>query len=195
MHHLKYFLCLNTLSPEHCFTESSDLLWCVNLSSLLIHWELSIKHKGEGHLSVTSAYWYTSICPCVTSWSGADAGHSRDHAHCSPPPPQWQHSLFSLISVVCEAPIWLLLSFTIYTCYILEQFAACLWPRGLRLEIQRCKLSFKCAVTLKINDRGSLRKVKNKQNTGCQPSKKVLHADEITQCCWSSSVSAGSLTS
>lgn len=37
MHHLKYFLCLNTLSPEHCFTESSDLLWHVNLSSLLIH--------------------------------------------------------------------------------------------------------------------------------------------------------------
>lgn len=36
MHHLKYFLCLNTLSPEHCFTESSDLLWCVNLSSLLM---------------------------------------------------------------------------------------------------------------------------------------------------------------
>lgn len=115
--------------------------------------------------------------------------------HTAAPPPPWQHSLFSLISVVCEAPIWLLLSFTIYTCYILEQFAACLWPRGLRLEIQRCKLSFKCAVTLKINDRGSLRKVKNKQNTGCQPSKKVLHADEITQCCWSSSVSAGSLTS
>lgn len=138
-------------------------------------------------VSISAPYWFTENFLSNTRGRGICLSHLLTDtllsAHVSPveaelmldtvgtmhtaaPPPQWQHSLFSLISVVCEAPIWLLLSFTIYTCYILEQFAACLWPRGLRLEIQRCKLSFKCAVTLKINDRGSLRKVKKQTKHG-----------------------------